>query len=89
MDLQVGDIRFKKEGTSAGHNGVKSILSELKTYTIPRLRVGVRVTEERSSAKQHVLTPFSAEDRPQVDTSVIRAAEMIRRSVADSGASTH
>lgn len=89
MDLQVGDIRFKKEGTSAGHNGVKSILSELKTYTIPRLRVGVRVTEERSSAKQHVLTPFSAEDRPQVDTSVIKAAEMIRRSVADSGASTH
>lgn len=84
MDLQVGDIRFKEEGTSAGHNGVKSVLSALNTYTVPRLRVGVRLTNERVAAKQHVLTPFSGEDRHQIDRSIIKAAEMIRQTVTNS-----
>lgn len=84
MDLRVGDNRFKEEGTSAGHNGVKSVLSALDTYTVPRLRVGVRLTDERVAAKQRVLTPFPTEDRDQIDMSITKAAEMIRRAVKKS-----
>ena len=41
MDLPLGKIRFRKKGSSGGHNGVKSIIEKLQTQNFNRIRVGI------------------------------------------------
>ena len=39
--LPVGKIRIRGNGTSGGHNGIKSIIESTGGYMFPRLRIGV------------------------------------------------
>ena len=40
-DLPLGTIRFRKKGSSGGHNGLKSIIEKLKTNHFNRIRIGI------------------------------------------------
>jgi len=39
--LPLGQIRFRREGSSGGHNGIKSVIESLDANQIPRLKVGI------------------------------------------------
>ena len=41
LDLPVGTFRIKKNSSSGGHNGIKSIISELNSEEFGRLKVGI------------------------------------------------
>lgn len=41
MDLPIGKIRIRQKGSSAGHRGVESIMTELKTDAFVRFRLGI------------------------------------------------
>ena len=41
LDLKVGQIRLKKGGSSGGHNGLNSIISECGSKDFWRLRIGI------------------------------------------------
>ena len=41
MDIPLGKIRFRKKGSSGGHNGLKSIIEQLNTENFNRIRVGI------------------------------------------------
>ncbi len=41
LDLPLGKIRIREKGASAGHNGVDSIITHLKTDTFLRFRLGI------------------------------------------------
>lgn len=60
MDLPFGLLRLRPSGTAGGHNGLKSIIEQLGTTQIPRLRVGIG--RGRSAARGHVLSRFSPEE---------------------------
>ena len=40
-DLPLGKIRFRKKGSSGGHNGLKSIIEKLRTENFNRIRIGI------------------------------------------------
>ena len=40
-DLPLGKIRFRKKGSSGGHNGLKSIIEKLQTHNFNRIRIGI------------------------------------------------
>ena len=40
-DLPLGKIRFRKRGSSGGHNGLKSIIEKLQTNEFNRIRIGI------------------------------------------------
>jgi len=40
-DLPLGKIRFRKKGSSGGHNGLKSIIEKLHTHNFNRIRIGI------------------------------------------------
>ncbi|WP_339020872.1 aminoacyl-tRNA hydrolase [Spiroplasma endosymbiont of Atherix ibis] len=40
-DLEFSNIRFKNNGSSAGHNGIKNIINHLKTQNFNRLKIGI------------------------------------------------
>lgn len=41
LDIKFGDIRIRGEGTSAGHNGIESIIKSLGQENFTRIRVGI------------------------------------------------
>ena len=41
IDLPLGKIRFRKKGSSGGHNGLKDIINKLKTENFNRIRIGI------------------------------------------------
>jgi PTH1 family peptidyl-tRNA hydrolase len=52
---------------------LKSVIQELGTIEIPRLRVGVG--RQNGELKNHVLGRFDADEKPQIDEAVKRAAD--------------
>ena len=40
-DLPLGKIRFRKKGSSGGHNGLKSIIEKLQTHNFNRIKIGI------------------------------------------------
>ena len=41
IDLPIGKIRFRKKGSSGGHNGLKNIIKKLQTENFNRIRIGI------------------------------------------------
>ena len=63
MDLPLGKIRIRPEGSHGGHNGIRSIVDALGTEEIPRIRVGIgRMGGEATNAIDHVLGDFTQEE---------------------------
>jgi PTH1 family peptidyl-tRNA hydrolase len=72
-DLPLGRLRIRQSGSAGGHNGLKSVIQELGTDEIPRLRIGVG--RQSGELRNHVLGRFDADERPQIDAAVQRAAD--------------
>ncbi len=61
IDLKPGALRFKKGGSSGGHNGLKSIDSNIgNDYW--RVRIGVGRPENKQEVVNYVLSDFSEDE---------------------------
>ena len=63
LDLPLGRMKLKRGGSSAGHNGVESIIAELGAPDFWRLRLGIGRPQVRRDMADWVLEAFSAEER--------------------------
>jgi peptidyl-tRNA hydrolase, PTH1 family len=64
LDLPLGTIRIRQRGSSAGHNGMESILGALGTDEFLRIRLGVAPDRKVADYVKYVLTPFrKAQDK--------------------------
>ncbi len=74
MDLPVGRVRLRTEGSPGGHNGMKSTVSHLSSKNFPRLRIGIGRPKNPATTENgtvsHVLGKFSPEEN-QVMSSVL------------------
>ena len=69
-DFQIpcGTFRLRGEGSSGGHNGLKSIEAALQSQAYPRLRIGVGpLPEGVSDWSEYVLAPFDPEQVDQLE----------------------
>lgn len=73
--LPFGQLRLRGEGSSGGHNGLKSIEAHLGTQHFARLRVGVGGPE--GDLASYVLDPFSGEEKEAVPRIRERAASAV------------
>jgi len=62
MDLPLGKIRLRSKGSSGGHNGLKSIITEIGTQDFWRLKIGVGRPKENDDCVNHVLSSFNKEE---------------------------
>lgn len=66
LDLDFGTVRVSFGSSSAGHNGVQSIIDELKTNKFWRVRVGIGRPPENVPADKFVLQNFLPEEKTKL-----------------------
>lgn len=76
ISLEPGRLRIRSDGSAGGHNGIKSIISELGTQDFPRVKIGVgsKPTPEYDLA-DWVLSSFSAQEEKALIPALERAAD--------------
>ena len=72
IDLPLGKIRYRKKGSSGGHNGLKSIIEKLQTENFNRIRVGIGSPtsikkNNNFNTISHVLGNISSEEKLILD----------------------
>lgn len=76
--LPLGKLRARARGGPGGHRGMESVIENLRTEEIPRLRLGVGAAESDAGLpadlSEFVLAPFAETDSERVDDLVERAA---------------
>lgn len=83
LDLPVGRVRLKSNGSAGGHNGIDNIIRHLHTNAIPRLRIGIgRPTNARVETISYVLGIPPLDERITLATGEERAAEAIPRIIS-------
>jgi len=80
LDLPLGTIRIRQRGSSAGHNGMESILGALSTDEFSRIRLGIAPDRKVVDSVKYVLTPFrKAQDKlvDEILDTAVQAVEVI------------
>jgi len=77
IDLPLGRLRLRAEGSSGGHRGLESLESRLGTREYARLRAGIGRPAENREAAEHVLEKFTPEERPVVARMVEAAVQAV------------
>lgn len=58
MDFALGTLRLHRNRSSAGHNGIESIIGALGTQDFLRIRLGVAPEHKVSDGKDYLLSPL-------------------------------
>jgi PTH1 family peptidyl-tRNA hydrolase len=77
LDLALGTIRIRQRGSSAGHNGMESILGALGTDEFLRIRLGIAPDRKVGDGVKYVLTPFRKAQDKMVDEELDMAAQAV------------
>jgi PTH1 family peptidyl-tRNA hydrolase len=80
MDLPFGKLRMRPSGGHGGHNGLRSIIATLGNE-FPRLRIGVG--RPAYDSIDHVLSPFTSDERAALPPIVSAAADGVERWLED------
>ena len=84
IDLPLGKIRFRKQGSSGGHNGLKSIIETLNTRNFNRIRIGIGSPLSNNGKNNfntisHVLGNISPEEKSILDKVYERVIESLEQ----------
>lgn len=83
VNLPLGRLRARANGSSGGHNGLKSVAQALGSDAFPRLRIGIGRGDGRRDLADHVLSRFDREEQADVDAAIARAADAVEVFAAD------
>lgn len=85
VNLDLGVLRLRPEGSDGGQNGIKSVMYEMDSGEIPRLRFGIRQSEdfekirgeEGFSLADYVLSGFDEKEIKTLEKTVDRAKDAV------------
>ena len=83
LDLPLGMIRVRARGSSAGHNGMQSIINAMQTEEIARIRIGVAPDDPGKGGAKYILAPFRKSQLPAVDEALDLAAQAVNVILSD------
>lgn len=74
MDIDFGTLRTSFGSSSAGHNGVQSIIDALGTNEFWRIRVGIGRPAENVPSEKFVLQDFNDGEKEKINTIIAKTA---------------
>jgi peptidyl-tRNA hydrolase, PTH1 family len=76
LDLPFGTLRMRARGSAGGHNGLASIIEQLGTQEVTRLKIGIG--RGPGPASSRVLSRFSPEEEKALPDLIDRAADGVQ-----------
>jgi peptidyl-tRNA hydrolase, PTH1 family len=86
LDFPLGTIRIQRKRSSAGHNGIESIISSLGTNDFLRIRMGVAPDRKVEDGMSYLLSPFRKAQLKVVDEMLEVAADSVKTIVTEGAA---
>ena len=86
LDFPLGTIRIQRKRSSAGHNGIESIISSLGTNDFLRIRMGVAPERKIEDGMSYLLSPFRKAQLKVVDEMLEVAASAVKAIVTEGAA---
>ncbi len=77
IDIDFASIRIRLKGSAGSHNGMKSIIYHLQRDDFPRIKIGIGKRHEEQDLADFVLSRFSKDERIDIDSTILTAAEAI------------
>ena len=77
IDLPLGTLRFKPSGGSGGHKGMESIIYQLESEDLNRLRIGISAENEMGPSERYVLSPFPKDRKEKINEMIEKACDGI------------
>ena len=78
LDFPLGTLRIHRRRSSAGHNGVESIIGALGTQDFLRIRMGVAPDHKVEDGMSYLLSPIRKAQLKTVDEMLEAAAEAVK-----------
>jgi peptidyl-tRNA hydrolase, PTH1 family len=78
LDLPLGTLRIRQRGSSAGHNGMESVIGALGTQEFLRIRLGISPDRKVKDGVKFVLTPFRKTQLKVVDEVLDTTLEAVK-----------
>jgi len=78
LDFPLGTLRIHTRRSSAGHNGIESIIDALGTNDFLRIRIGVAPEHKVEDGQRYLLAPMRKADLKVVDEVLDTAAEAVK-----------
>ncbi|MCL2860648.1 MAG: aminoacyl-tRNA hydrolase [Oscillospiraceae bacterium] len=86
VDISVGTIRIRENGSPNTHNGMKSVVQHLGTQEFSRIRVGIG--QPNKDIADYVLEQISKKERVELDYGIDKAVEAVEEILANGVASS-
>ena len=83
VDLPLGRLRLRREGSAGGHNGLRSIIASLGGTDFPRLRVGIGRQGTSRATVDHVLSTFRPDEQELSTEAIASAADAVEAWLAE------
>ncbi len=83
LDFSLGTVRLQRKRSSAGHNGIESIIDAMGTNDFLRIRMGVAPDHKVEDGIGYLLSPFRKAQGKVVDEMLECAAEAVKAIVTD------
>lgn len=77
INLDLGRIRLKKQGSAGGHKGLESIMHTLQRDDFARLKVGIATEVHKGDITRYVLSPFKRHEKRNARHAVGLAADTV------------
>jgi PTH1 family peptidyl-tRNA hydrolase len=78
LDFSFGTLRVQRARSSAGHNGIESIIASLETKNFVRIRIGVAPEHKPRDGKEYLLSPMRKAQLKAIDPVLDDAAEAVK-----------
>jgi len=78
LDFPLGTLRIQTRRSSAGHNGIESIIGALGTQDFLRIRMGVAPERKVTDGQSYLLSPFRKGDLTAVDGMIETAVDAVK-----------
>jgi PTH1 family peptidyl-tRNA hydrolase len=77
VDLPLGRLRLRREGSAGGHNGLRDIIAAFGSNEFNRLRVGIGRSGSTRETVNHVLSTFRPNERELATEVIATAADAV------------
>jgi len=85
LNLELGQVRIRKKGSSGGHKGIESIMQYLNSEDIPRLRIGVGnpSLNYNFDCVSYVLSNFNNDEEDKIAEVIQLSTEAVKTIIED------